>query len=207
MSGISRRLSEDARRRLKTILNKLRPKEHGVIVRTAAEGATEEEITHDLTRLLDLWEQIQRAGKKGKAPAVLYEEPELTVRVVRDLFTDEEFRGLVTDSERVHDKVLAYVRDIAPTSRPRSPCIAARCPYSKSTASWSRSTRRSIARCGSPSGGYLIIEQTEAMTIVDVNTGKAVGKTNLEETVLNTNLEAARRSRASSDCVTSAASS
>jgi ribonuclease E len=192
VSGISRRLSEDARKRLKTILNKLRPKEHGVIVRTAAEGASEGEITHDLKRLLDLWDQIQRAGKKAKAPAVLYEEPELTVRVVRDLFTDEEYRGLVTDSQQIYDKVMAYVEDIAPDLA--SKVTLHRGPLSafeehRVVEQIHKALDRKVWLA---SGGYLIIEQTEAMTIIDVNTGKAVGKTNLEETVLNTNLEAAR---------------
>jgi ribonuclease E len=192
VSGISRRLSDDARKRLKSILNKVKPKEHGVIVRTAAEGASEEEITHDLERLIVLWEQIQKAAKRAKAPAVLYEEPELTVRVVRDLFTDEEFRGLVTDSERTFDKVMEYVRDVAPDLE--SKVTLHRGPLSafeeyRIVEQIHKALDRKVWL---PSGGYLIIEQTEAMTIVDVNTGKAVGKTNLEETVLTTNLEAAR---------------
>jgi ribonuclease E len=192
VSGISRRLSDDARKRLKSILNSVKPKAHGVIVRTAAEGASEEEITQDLERLIALWDQIQKTAKKVKAPDVLYEEPELTVRVVRDLFTDEEFRGLVTDSERVHDKVMEYVRDVAPDLE--SKVTLHRGPLSafeehRIVEQIHKALDRKVWL---PSGGYLIIEQTEAMTIVDVNTGKAVGKTNLEETVLTTNLEAAR---------------
>ncbi|HEV2950672.1 MAG TPA: Rne/Rng family ribonuclease [Actinomycetota bacterium] len=192
VSGISRRLSDDARKRLKAILNKVKPKQHGVIVRTAAEGASEEEITHDLERLVALWEQIQKTAKRAKAPAVLYEEPELTVRVVRDLFTDEEFRGLVTDSERTYDKVMEYVRDVAPDLE--SKVTLHRGPLSafeeyRIVEQIHKALDRKVWL---PSGGYLIIEQTEAMTIVDVNTGKAVGKTNLEETVLTTNLEGAR---------------
>ena len=192
VSGISRRLSDEARKRLKSILNKVKPKAHGVIVRTAAEGASEKEITHDLERLIALWDQIQRTAKKVKAPDVLYEEPELTVRVVRDLFTDEEFRGLVTDSERVHDKVMEYVRDVAPDLE--SKVTLHRGPLSafeeyRIVEQIHKALDRKVWL---PSGGYLIIEQTEAMTIVDVNTGKAVGKTNLEETVLTTNLEAAK---------------
>jgi ribonuclease E len=192
VSGISRRLSDEARKRLKAILNKVKPKAHGVIVRTAAEGASEAEITHDLERLIALWDQIQKTAKKVKAPDVLYEEPELTVRVVRDLFTDEEFRGLVTDSERVHDMVMEYVRDVAPD-------LASKVTLHRGPLSAFEEHRiveqihKALDRkVWLPSGGYLIIEQTEAMTIVDVNTGKAVGKTNLEETVLTTNLEAAK---------------
>ena len=145
----------------------------------------------DLRRLVALWEQIQKSAKKAKAPAELYEEPELTVRVVRDLFTDEEFRGLVTDSERVYDKVMEYVRDVAPDLE--SKVTLHRGPLSafeehRIVEQIHKALDRKVWL---PSGGYLIIEQTEAMTIVDVNTGKAVGKTNLEETVLTTNLEAA----------------
>ena len=192
VSGISRRLSDYARKRLKAIVNKVKPKHHGVIVRTAAEGASEEEITQDLERLIALWEQIQKTAKRAKAPAELYEEPELTVRVVRDLFTDEEFRGLVTDSDRVYDKVMEYVRDVAPDLE--SKITLHRGPLSafeehRIVEQIHKALDRKVWL---PSGGYLIIEQTEAMTIVDVNTGKAVGKTNLEETVLTTNLEAAR---------------
>ena len=105
LSGISRRLGDDARKRLKTLLKRVKPPEHGVIVRTAAEGATEEALETDLRRLLRIWDDIQGRAKKGKAPTVLYEEPDLTVRAVRDLFTDEEFKGLVTDSRRVYDEV------------------------------------------------------------------------------------------------------
>jgi ribonuclease E len=191
-SGISRRLSEQARKRLKTILNAVRPKGHGVIVRTAAEGASEEEITRDLERLTALWDQIQKAAKKAKAPAVLYEEPELTVRVVRDLFTDEEFRGLVTDSERIHAKVMEYVRDIAPDLASKVTLHRGPLPAFEQHRIDEQILKALDRKVWLPSGGYLIIERTEAMTIIDVNTGKAVGKTNLEETVLNTNLEAAR---------------
>ena len=192
LSGISRRLSDEARRKLKTILKKLKPDEHGVIVRTAAEGASEEAITADLERLLRIWNDIQKLGKKRKAPNVLYEEPELTVRVVRDLFTDEEYRELVTDSRRVYDKVMEYVREIAPDLEPKVTLHTGKLPAFEEHRVVEQIHKALDRKVWLPSGGYLIIERTEAMTIVDVNTGKAVGKTNLEETVVNTNLEAAR---------------
>jgi len=196
LSGISRRLSDDARRKLKTILKKLKPDEHGVIVRTAAEGASEEAITADLERLLRIWDDIQKQaqkmGSKKKAPNVLYEEPELTVRVVRDLFTDEEYRGLVTDSRRVYDKVMDYVREIAPDLEPKVTLHTGGLPAFEEHRVVEQIHKALDRKVWLPSGGYLIVERTEAMTIVDVNTGKAVGKTNLEETVVNTNLEAAR---------------
>jgi ribonuclease E len=192
LSGISRRLSDEARRKLKTILKKLKPDEHGVIVRTAAEGASEEAITADLERLLRIWDDIQKQGKKKKAPTGLYEEPELTVRVVRDLFTDEEYRELVTDSRRVHGKVMEYVREIAPDLESKVTLHTGKLPAFEEHRVVEQIHKALDRKVWLPSGGYLIVERTEAMTIVDVNTGKAVGKTNLEETVVNTNLEAAR---------------
>ncbi|CAN5767048.1 hypothetical protein BH18ACT17_BH18ACT17_09540 [soil metagenome] len=192
LSGISRRLDDAERKRLKSILRKLQPPGHGVIVRTAAEGAAEEAIVHDLKRLIALWDGIQTQAKKVKAPAVLYEEPELTLRVFRDLFTDEEFKGLVTDSPSIHDRVLTYVRDIAPDLEPKVTLHTGSLPAFEQHRVEEQIHKALDRKVWLPSGGYLIIERTEAMTIVDVNTGKSVGKTNLEETVVNTNLEAAR---------------
>jgi ribonuclease E len=192
LSGISRRLSEDVRKRLKSILKKVKPDRHGVIVRTAAEGATDEQIRDDLERLLREWSEIEHRAKRSKAPAVLYEEPELTVRVVRDLFTDEEFRGLVTDSRRVFDKVMGYVQEIAPDVADKIHLHEGKLPAFEEHRVVEQIQKALERKVWLPSGGYLFIERTEAMTIVDVNTGKSVGKTNLEETVLNTNLEAAR---------------
>ena len=192
LSGISRRLPDNERKRLKTILKKVQPSGHGVIVRTAAEGAAEEAFVHDMKRLIGLWDDIQRQAKKVKAPAVLYEEPELTLRVFRDLFTDEEFKGLITDSPRVYEQVLAYVRDIAPDLEPKVTLHRGKLPAFEEYRIEEQILKTLDRKVWLPSGGYLIIERTEAMTIVDVNTGKSVGKTNLEETVVNTNLEAAK---------------
>jgi ribonuclease E len=192
LSGISRRLGDNERKRLKTIMRKIKPEEHGVIVRTAAEGASEEALTHDLERLVRQWDEIQRQAKKVKAPAVVYEEPELTVRVVRDLFTDEEYRELVTDSRNIYDKIMAYVGDIAPDLAPKIKLHEGKLPAFEEHRIEEQIHKALDRKVWLPSGGYLIIERTEAMTIVDVNTGKSVGKTNLEETVVNTNLEAAQ---------------
>jgi ribonuclease E len=192
ISGISRRLPDDERRRLKTIMKKVRPDGHGVIVRTAAEGASEDALTADLLRLVREWDDIQKRSRKAKAPAVLYEEPELTVRVVRDLFTDEEFKVLATDSPRVHEKVMAYVHDVAPDLESKIHLHQGRLPVFEEYRVVEQIHKALDKKVWLPSGGYLFIERTEAMTIVDVNTGKSVGKTNLEATVTNTNLEAAR---------------
>ncbi len=192
LSGISRRLGDTERKRLKSILKTVKPAEHGVIVRTAAEGASEDAIVHDMKRLIGLWEDVQKQAKKVKAPAVLYEEPELTLRVFRDLFTDEEFKGLITDSPRIHERVLTYVRDIAPDLESKVTLHRGKLPAFEEHRIEEQIHKALDRKVWLPSGGYLIIERTEAMTIVDVNTGKSVGKTNLEETVVNTNLEAAK---------------
>jgi len=191
LQGISRRLGDDARKRLKSLLKRVKPPEHGVIVRTAAEGATEEALEADLRRLLDIWNDIQKKAKKGKAPTGLYEEPELTVRVVRDLFTDEEFKGLVTDSGRVYDKIKGYLSEVAPDLAQKVSLHTGSLPVFEEHRIVEQIHKALDKKVWLPSGGYLFIERTEAMTIVDVNTGKSVGKTNLEATVVNTNLEAA----------------
>jgi ribonuclease E len=191
VSGISRRLPDEERKRLKGILKKVRPERHGIIVRTAAEGASEEALTTDLKRLVREWDEINHKAKKAKAPAVLYEEPELTVRVFRDLFNDEEYKGLVTDSQPVYDKIMRYVNEVAPDLAPKIKLHSGKLPAFEEHRIVEQIHKALDRKVWLPSGGYLIIERTEAMTIVDVNTGKAVGKTNLEETVKNTNLEAA----------------
>ncbi|HTG48028.1 MAG TPA: Rne/Rng family ribonuclease [Actinomycetota bacterium] len=192
LQGISRRLPEEARARLKTLLKRVKPPEHGVIVRTAAEGVSEEALEADLRRLLAIWEDITKKAAKGKAPTVLYEEPELTVRVVRDLFTDEEYRELVTDSPRVHRLVTDYLGEVAPDLAEKVTLHEGPLSAFEEHRIVEQIHKALDRKVWLPSGGYLIIERTEAMTIVDVNTGKSVGKTNLEATVVNTNLEAAR---------------
>jgi ribonuclease E len=192
ISGISRRLPDEERRRLKAIMKRIRPDGHGIIVRTAAEGASEEALAADLDRLVREWDAIEKRAKRAKAPAVLYEEPELTVRVVRDLFTDEEFKVLATDSPRVHEIVMEYVNHVAPDLAPKVQLHQGKLPVFEEYRVVEQIHKALDKKVWLPSGGYLFIERTEAMTIIDVNTGKSVGKTNLEETVVNTNLEAAR---------------
>ena len=191
VSGISRRLPDAERRRLKTFVKNLKPKEHGLIVRTAAEGASEEALALDLQRLLEEWAQIEKLSKKAKAPAVLYEEPELTLRVVRDLFTDEEYRELVTDSPRIFGLITDYLRDVAPDVLSKVRLHEGPLPAFEEFHIVEQIHKGLDRKVWLPSGGYLVIDRTEAMTVIDVNTGKSVGKSNLEETVVNTNLEAA----------------
>ena len=192
VTGISRRLPDAERKRLKTIYKKIKPDEHGLIVRTAAEGASEEALTDDLNRLVATWGDIEKRSKKAKAPAVLYEEPELTLRVVRDLFTDEEYRELVTDSPRIHSLITGYLSDIAPDLMSKVRLHEGKLSAFEEFHVIEQIHKGLDRKVWLPSGGYLVIDRTEALTVIDVNTGKSVGKTNLEETVVNTNLEAAR---------------
>jgi ribonuclease E len=190
--GISRRLSDAERRRLRMVIRKVRPPEHGVIVRTAAEGASADDLASDLARLSAEWERIAKKAKRSKAPALLYEEPELTVRVVRDLFTDEEFREMTTDSPRVHEQVTSYLREVAPDLLEKVRLHQGKLPLFEDYHVVEQIHKALERKVWLPSGGYIVIDRTEAMTVIDVNTGKHVGTKNLEETVVGTNLEAAK---------------
>jgi ribonuclease E len=192
VTGISRRLGLAERNRLKAIYRRIKPERHGLIVRTAAAGASEEALEADLQRLLDEWNSIEKAAKKAKAPAVLYEEPELTLRVARDLFTDEEYRELVTDSPRLFRLIVDYLRGIAPDLLAKVRLHEEKLPVFEEFHIVEQIYKGLDRKVWLPSGGYIVIDRTEALTVIDVNTGKSVGKTNLEETVVNTNVEAAR---------------
>ena len=189
--GISRRLPEDERKRLRTIVKKVKPDHHGVIVRTAADQASEENLMADVSRLVRTWAEIERTSKRGKAPRLIYEEPELTVRVVRDLFTGGEFKEVVTDSESVRDRVSAYLKEVAPDLVEKVRLHTGALPLFEQHHASEQIHKALDRKVWLPSGGYVIIERVEAMTVIDVNTGKHVGKTNLEETVFKTNIEAA----------------
>jgi ribonuclease E len=189
--GISRRLPDKERGRLRDIIKRIRPPEHGLIVRTAAEGAAAEDLQADLDRLRDEWEGIAKSAKRGKAPRELYEEPELTVRVVRDLFIGGEFRELVTDSVPVYDQVVAYLRGVAPDLLPKVRLHEGPLPLFEHHSVVEQIHKALDRKVWLPSGGYIVIDRTEAMTVIDVNTGKHIGKANLEETVTKTNMEAA----------------
>jgi ribonuclease E len=192
VTGISRRVPDEERKRLKQILKRIRPEGHGIIVRTAAEGADGEALKSDVERLQQEWSAIQKRAKKAKAPALLYEEPELTVRAVRDLFTNEEFRELVTDSERVYALVTSYLEQVAPDLRQKVQMHRGKLPVFEEFHVVEQIHKGLDRKVWLPSGGYLVIDRTEALTVIDVNTGKSVGKHNLEETVVNTNVEGAR---------------
>jgi ribonuclease E len=191
--GISKRLPDDERRRLRQILDKAKPAEHGIIVRTAAEGVTAEEIEADVRRLLDQWAQIDALAKSAKAPALLYREPDMAVRVIREEF-NEDYRGVVIDDRALYEDLRGYVSSITPALADRVQY------YDKESEALSVFERHHVheqlhkaldRKVWLPSGGSLIIEHTEALTVIDVNTGKNVGSSSLEETVFRNNLEAA----------------
>ncbi|CAN7389817.1 Rne/Rng family ribonuclease [Arthrobacter sp. LjRoot78] len=193
MTGISRKLPDVERNRLKRILKDRLPEDAGVIVRTAAEGASEEELTHDINRLRAQWEGIegQATSTKILAPELLYGEPDLTIKVVRDVF-NEDFSKLIVSGEEAWDTIEAYVTYVAPDLVGRLE------KWTKDTdifAAWriDEQIHKALDRkVFLPSGGSLVIDRTEAMTVVDVNTGKFTGSGgNLEETVTKNNLEAA----------------
>jgi ribonuclease E len=192
MSGISRKLPDTERGRLKAILKNVVPEDAGVIVRTAAEGATEEQLTHDVARLQAQWEDIQKKAKTASAPALLYGEPDLTVRVVRDLF-NEDFDQLVVSGDDAWAVVQDYVNNVAPDLMDRvSRHVGTKDAFAEYRID-EQIAKGLDRKVFLPSGGSLVIDRTEAMTVVDVNTGKFVGKGsgNLEETVTRNNLEAA----------------
>ena len=191
-SGISKRLPDKERDRLRDIMKEIRPSGAGVIVRTAAEGASPEGLAEDLERLKKAWESIRRKAKRGKPPKPLYEEPELTVRVIRDVFSPVEFRGVITDSESIYERVTSYLKDVAPDLLDKVTLHTGPLPVLEEHHVHEQIHKALERKVWLPAGGYLIMDRTEAMTVIDVNTGKAVGKSNLEETVVNTNLEAAR---------------
>ncbi|HEY0537368.1 MAG TPA: Rne/Rng family ribonuclease, partial [Actinoallomurus sp.] len=191
MTGISRKLPDKERTRLKQILKKIMPENAGVIVRTAAEGATEEELVRDVTRLAAQWENIKRQSKTASAPAMLHGEPDLTIRVVRDIF-NEDFTKLVVQGDDSWDMVKEYVGYVAPHLADRLQQWTDDEDVFTSYRVDEQIAKAMERKVWLPSGGSLVIDRTEAMTVVDVNTGKFTGQGgNLEETVTRNNLEAA----------------
>ncbi len=191
--GISKRLPDDERRRLRQILDRVRPAGHGLIVRTAAENVTAGEIERDVAGLVQQWTEIEALAKRSKAPALLYQEPDMAVRVIREEF-NKEYRGVVIDDQTLYSEVADYVGLITPALSDRVEY------YDRDVEKISLFERFHVheqlqkaldKKVWLPSGGSLIIESTEALTVIDVNTGKNVGSSNLEDTVFRNNLEAA----------------
>lgn len=191
MNGISRKLPDTERSRLKTILKEILPETAGVIVRTAAEGATEEQLTRDVERLQAQWEVLQTASAAQQAPSLLHSEPDLLIKIIRDVF-NEDFHKLVIDGSESVQTIQNYVNAVAPDLLERVEAYSGGedCfDHYRVTEGIHKALDRKVWL---PSGGSLVIDRTEAMTVVDVNTGKFVGTGgNLEQTVTKNNLEAA----------------
>jgi ribonuclease E len=191
--GISKRLGDNERRRLRKIVDEIRPEGHGLIVRTAAEGASAEELRRDVASLLGRWRTIAEDAGRSNAPGLLYREPDLAVRILREEL-NSEYRAVVIDDLTLYEQVRDYVADVSPE-------LAERVEYFDTAVEplpiferyhVHEQLHKALDRkVWLPSGGSLIIERTEALTVIDVNTGKNVGKSNLEETVFRNNLEAA----------------
>ena len=192
-NGISKRLDDAERRRLRRIVDEVRPKGHGLIVRTAAEGVSQEELAKDVDRLMAQWAAIEAEASRSNAPGLLSSEPDLAVRIVREEL-NSDYRAVVIDDQALYAQVREYVEGVNPELAERIEL------YDTSTEPLPMFERFHVheqlhkaldRKVWLPSGGSLIIERTEALTVIDVNTGKNVGKSNLEETVYRNNLEAA----------------
>ncbi|HTZ10040.1 MAG TPA: Rne/Rng family ribonuclease [Acidimicrobiales bacterium] len=191
--GISKRLDDNERRRLRRIVDEVRPEGHGLIVRTAAEGASQDELGHDVERLAAQWRAIEAEAARSNAPGLLYREPDLAVRIVREEF-NREYRGVVIDDEDLFAQVRDYVGQVNPELLDRVEYydpVAEDLPVFERFHVHEQLHKALDRKVWLPSGGSLIIERTEALTVIDVNTGKNVGTSNLEETVYRNNLEAA----------------
>ena len=191
--GISKRLPENERRRLRSVLDRIKPEEHGLIVRTAAENATEHELATDMKQLVERWDRIKEKATKASSPTLLYREPSLAVRVIREEFSSD-YRGIVIDDRPLFEEVRDYIGAFNPEFVDRVEFWDEKqegFPLFEQYRVVEQLRKGLDPKVWLPSGGSLVIEHTEALTVIDVNTGKNVGKTNLEETVLGNNLEAA----------------
>ena len=195
--GVSRRLEDEERNRLKAILKEIAPKKGGVIVRTAAEGASAEDIERDLDFLQRLWKSIEAQAKDAKAPSLIYQEAELPLRVVRDLFTGD-FERLLVDHDRTHKRIVGYLKKTSPHMAERVTRYKEREPLMEAFGVEQEIKSTLNRRVDLPSGGYLIFDYAEAFTVIDVNTGRFVGSRSkksgarLEDTITKNNLEAVK---------------
>jgi len=195
--GVSRRLDDDERQRLKDILKKIAPKDAGVIVRTAAEGASAEDVERDLVFLQKLWKSIQQRAKEAKPPELVYQEAELPLRVIRDLFTDNFERALV-DNDRAFKRITGYLKKTSPHVVERVVRYKEKQPLLEAFGVEAEIKSTLKRRVDLPSGGYLVFDYAEAFTVIDVNTGRFVGSRSrtsgarLEDTITKNNLEAVK---------------
>jgi ribonuclease E len=188
--GISRRLEDRERQRLRDIARRLKPEGYGVIVRTAGEGATEDELARDIGRLTRLWEEIDSRAAKASAPQEIYVEPDLVIRVIRDHFSKEFARLAVADKD-IYERVHAYVQAVDPELLDRVELYTGDLPLFDAENVTQQLRKGLERRVWLPSGGQIVIDRSEALTVIDVNTARFVGRKSLEDTVVKTNLEAA----------------
>ena len=195
--GVSRRLEDAERDRLRDIVKAIAPKKGGVIVRTAAEGASDEDVERDLVFLQRLWKSIEANAEKAKAPALVYQEAELPLRVTRDLFTGD-FEKAVIDDERTHKRIVGYLKKTSPHMVDRVIRYREKTPLFEQTGVEDAIQSTLSRRVDLPSGGYLVFDYAEAFTVIDVNTGRFVGSRSksstgrLEDTITANNLEAVK---------------
>jgi ribonuclease G len=189
MCGVSRRLSDAERMRLRKLCHDLKPDDAGVIIRTAAEGVSDKSIARDLKFLAKLWQTVERRLESTSAPAIVYSEAELPLRVVRDMFNDE-FSQIVVDDEDLMKRLVGFLQATAPELADRVELYKGRTPLFESHGVEAEVQAALKRRVDLPSGGYLVVDKAEALTVIDVNTGRYVGKKQLEDTILKTNLEA-----------------
>ncbi|MDR9363220.1 MAG: Rne/Rng family ribonuclease [Microbacteriaceae bacterium] len=191
MNGISRKLPDKERQRLKGILKELLPADAGVIVRTAAEGATEEQLALDVKRLTEQWQSIGKKSEKGKAPSLLHTESDQLIKIIRDVF-NEDFQSMVVQGAKTNTSINEYLESVAPELKERLSVHKQKEDIFDAFRIGDQIHKALERKVYLPSGGSLVIDRTEAMTVVDVNTGKFIGSGgNLEETVTKNNLEAA----------------
>ena len=189
--GISRRIeSEEERTRLHGIAERICPKDMGLIIRTVAAGKTEEALAADVRYLRRLWESIQARMKLGSAPSLLYRDADLAIRMVRDSFTDE-IDEVIVDDRALYQRIVELVEYASPELADRVKLYAERTPLFRKYHLEEELEKLGAREVELPSGGFIVIDKTEALTVIDVNTGRFVGKANLADTVYHTNLEAA----------------
>ena len=191
LCGVSRRLPDDERQRLRKLCRELKPDNAGIIVRTAAEGVSEKAITRDVRFLEKLWSMVQRRLEQQDALSLVYSEAELAVKVVRDLFS-EEYTQVLVDDEVLLKRIVSFLQATTPELADRVQLYQGAKPLFETYGIEDEIQKALERRVDLPSGGYLVIDHTEALTVVDVNTGRYVGRKFLEDTILKTNLEACR---------------
>jgi ribonuclease G len=191
-SGVSRRIEDRAeRQRLKSLVAEHRPRGAGLIVRTAGEGKGEKEFANDVKYLTQLWSKVERRVQTSRAPSLIHRELELTTGLIRDLFT-EDVDELVIDSKEAHREILNYLRSISPELRERVKLYKGRQPIFDAFDIETQIEKAFERKVWLKKGGYLVIDPTEALVSIDVNTGRFTGKKNQEDTIFKTNIEAAR---------------